>query len=225
LHSVIARAGGLTDQAFPEGAIFLREALRKREQQQLNTLRQRLQGDLASLGFNVAGSIEGSSVGDARSAGSSLLSALNATKATGRLVIDLPALIANSDNVEINVLLQDGDTLAVPRQTQAITVIGEVRFPTSHLYSSRLNRDDYIESSGGVTPNGSDKNIYIVHANGAVVATNSRWFRGANKMQTGDTIVVPLDTDKGFRLQAWAGMTSIVYNLAIAVAAINGLSN
>jgi len=36
---------------------------------------------------------------------------------------------------------------------------------------------------------------------------------------------VPLDTQKGFRIRSWANITTIIYNTAIAVAAINGLSN
>jgi len=224
LSSVIARAGGLTAQAFPKGGIFLREELKEREQQQIDALRQRLRGDVASLSLQAAGSLEGASVLDARSAGSSLLATLNSTEATGRLVIDLPALLEDPGNLKYDVLLKDGDRLLVPRFTQAVTVIGEVQFPTSHLYVDGLDRDGYIERSGGLTPNGAKKRIYLVRANGAVLANSSKWFRKGNKIEVGDTIVVPLDTQRGFRLQAWANITTIVYNAAIAVAAINGLN-
>ncbi len=43
VHEVLERAGGLTDDAFPEGAVFLREELRLREQQQIDTLAERLE--------------------------------------------------------------------------------------------------------------------------------------------------------------------------------------
>ena len=46
LYSVLQRAGGLTDVAFPYGAVFLREELKKREKDQLELLANRLQGDL-----------------------------------------------------------------------------------------------------------------------------------------------------------------------------------
>ncbi|MEE4184208.1 MAG: SLBB domain-containing protein [Gammaproteobacteria bacterium] len=224
LSSVLDRAGGLTSQAFPEGGIFLRKDLKEREQQQIDALRERLRGDVASLSLQAAGSLEGASVLDARSAGSSLLATLNSTEATGRLVIDLPALLAKPGDLKYDVLLKDGDRLLVPRTTQAVTVIGEVQFPTSHLFVDGLDRDGYIERSGGLTPNGAKKRIYLVRANGAVLANSSKWFRKGNNVQVGDTIVVPLDTQRGFRLQAWANITTIVYNAAIAVAAINGLN-
>jgi protein involved in polysaccharide export with SLBB domain len=49
LAEVIQRAGGLSADAFPEGAIFLRESLRRQEQEQIETLTRRMQADLTSL--------------------------------------------------------------------------------------------------------------------------------------------------------------------------------
>src|SRR4029077_9073194 len=56
LASVLARAGGLTDFAFPEGSVFIRESLRRREQEQLDLLAERMQRDLTVLALQtVAG--------------------------------------------------------------------------------------------------------------------------------------------------------------------------
>ena len=49
LRSVMERAGGLTDLAFPEGAIFTREELKERERKQLDTLATRMESDLAQF--------------------------------------------------------------------------------------------------------------------------------------------------------------------------------
>jgi len=226
LASVIERAGGLTERAFPEGSIFLREELRVREQQQLESLRTRLESDLAQLAVQAAGSVDGGpSVLDAQAAGSAILASLTRADAPGRLVIDLPAMLSNQESSTLQVILQDGDELLVPDQSQEVTVIGEVQFPTSHLFIEGLNQKDYISRSGGSTPNAAEKNIYVVKANGAVMANNSKWFRRRVTIEPGDTIVVPLDTQRGFRLQAWSNITNIIYNTAIAVAAINGLTN
>jgi hypothetical protein len=40
-------------------------------------------------------------------------------------------------------------------------------------------------------------------------------------MQPGDTIVVPLDTERMPRLPFWQAVTQIIYNLAVSVAAVN----
>src|SRR5581483_1734570 len=54
LVSVLARAGGLTEYAFPEGSVFTREELRRREQQQMDMLATRMQSDLTVLALQGA---------------------------------------------------------------------------------------------------------------------------------------------------------------------------
>jgi protein involved in polysaccharide export with SLBB domain len=54
LKSVIERAGGLTDFAFPEGSVFTREELRRREQEQLDMLATRMQTDITMMALQGA---------------------------------------------------------------------------------------------------------------------------------------------------------------------------
>ena len=82
--------------------------------------------------------------------------------------------------------------------------------------------------SGGLTRRADKKLIYVVRANGAVVAGNrSRWLgRGGRvDIRPGDTIVVPLDTDRMRPLTFWGNVTQILYQGAIAVAAIKTFDN
>jgi len=93
-----------------------------------------------------------------------------------------------------------------------------------HLYHDGLSRDDYVSQSGGVTRKADKKQIYVVHANGSVIAnSSSRWYNlGASaKVETGDTIVVPLDTERLPALPFWQAVTQIIYNIAIAAAAVH----
>jgi len=102
-------------------------------------------------------------------------------------------------------------------------VIGETQQPTSHLYQPGLSRDDYIDLSGGLTRRADKKLIYVVRASGAVIASNrSKWLgrSGSVEIQPGDTVVVPLETDKIKPLTFWGSVTQILYQGAIAVAAI-----
>ena len=66
LSSLLARAGGLTDLAFPEGSVFTRVEIQEREREQLELLAQRLERDLATL------AVTEPSAGDALTAGQSL---------------------------------------------------------------------------------------------------------------------------------------------------------
>jgi protein involved in polysaccharide export with SLBB domain len=225
LKSVIARAGGLTKYAFPEGSVFTREELRKREQQQVDMLAERMQRDLTILALQYTAAGQGGGVG-ALSVGQSLLGQLRASKAVGRLVIDLPRLMRSAPGSSADVILRDGDQLFVPRFQQQVTVIGEVQNVTSHLYNPHLTRDDYISMSGGMTRRADSGRVYVVRANGNVIAQEgSRWFqhRSHVAIKPGDTIVVPLNAEKMPALPFWQAVTQILYNVAIAVAAVHAL--
>jgi protein involved in polysaccharide export with SLBB domain len=224
LGEVLQRAGGLTDNAFPEGAVFLRETLKEQEQEQIETLARRLEADVATLSLQAAN--EGSS--ETLTTGRVLLDQLRNTEAVGRLVLDMTQDGSGRYSEAAAVELRDGDQLLVPSRPQVVTVLGEIQQNTSHLYRDNLSRNEYIDLSGGLTRRADKKLIYVVRANGAVVAGNrSRWLgRGGRvDIRPGDTIVVPLDTDRMRPLTFWTNVTQILYQAAIAVAAVQTFDN
>jgi hypothetical protein len=180
-----------------------------------------LQGVAASQSTAAGGGAAG-----ALTVGQTLLAQLRSTKAVGRLVIDLPRLMREPVGSSDDVILRGGDRLIIPKFQQQVTVIGEVQNATSHLYNARLSRDDYISLSGGMTRRADRGRIYIVRANGSVVANEgSRWFQHGSSMtiKPGDTIVVPLNAERMPALPFWQAVTSILYNVAIAAAAVHAL--
>jgi polysaccharide biosynthesis/export protein len=229
LKSVIDRAGGLTRYAFPQGAVFTRVELKEREQQQMDQLAARMKVELGVLALRAVATSTGGSTGNASSAlivGRSLLQELQGEKAVGRLVINLQSIVREPSNSPYDVVLRNGDELIVPKFEQEVTVIGEVQDPTSHLYNPNLSRDGYIRLSGGFTAQADEKRIYVVRADGSVVANEgSRWFnRGSNVViEPGDTIVVPINAEQMLPLPFWEAVTGIMYNVAIAAAAVHAL--
>jgi polysaccharide export outer membrane protein len=227
LHELLLRAGGLTEQAFPQGAIFLREDLKEKEQRQIDTMVTRLESDIASAQLEKS-QLKGAEEQKTNSVGlaQSLLAQLKSSKALGRLVIDLPKILAADVKTEKenDILLKNGDQLFVPALTQEVTVIGEVQYSTSHLFEPGLKTQDYIAKSGGLTYRADDNRIYVVRANGSVVPSNSEgWFNGGVDIKQGDTIVVPLDAERMRPLTLWTNVTQIIYQLGIAAASWNAV--
>jgi len=219
LQSVIKRAGGLTPYAFVDGSLFTRTELKVREQEQLDRLAIRLRTEIAEVALMGVRAQQGAAP-SAISVGESLLRQLSDAKAVGRLVIDLRSVIVRKEGSSDDVILRNGDQLIVPKRRQEVMVLGEVQDPTSHLYKREMNRDDYIDQSGGPTRQADRSRIYVVRANGSVDTGSRGWFHhGASVgIQPGDAIIVPLDTERLPALTLYTAISTILYNVAIAAA-------
>ena len=221
LRDVIKRAGGLTDNAFPEGAVFTREKLRQLEAQRLREAEERLQGDL--VGVQLEGDDFGGQNAERTQQVQDLLEEVQDSRPVGRMVINLASVVGSGDYQAIR--LQDGDTLTVPIIPQAVSVFGEVQFPTSHLHTEGLTVDDYLERSGGPTRQADEERVYVVKADGSVMLPEkSRWFGGrSQQLAPGDTIIVPIDVDRLNQLELWSNVSQIVYQMALGAAAVGNL--
>ena len=229
LRSVLDRAGGYTDLANPEGSVFTRRELREREQKQLNDLAERTRKDLTNFALaashSAASTLSNANPAPATTLGETLLGQIRSTRAVGRLVVDLHGSGGEADDASA-LVIKDGDALFVPPKSQEVTVIGEVRNATSHLYRPKLGRDDYVRLSGGATDDGDTDSVYVVRANGSVATgSGTAWFSRirSDGIQAGDSIVVPLKTDRTLPLPLWQAVTTIIYNIAVAVSAIRRL--
>ena len=229
LKSVIERAGGLTQWAFPQGAVFTRLELQQREQHEMNRLAQRMQIELGVLALRASVTATGGAPGAAANTmivAKSLLQELQTEQAVGRLVINLRKILKSPRNSPYDVVLRNGDALYVPKFEQEVTVIGEVQDPTSHLYNPDLSRSKYIQLSGGFTSEADRQHVYVVRADGSVVSGShgSFWFsHSGTQIRPGDTIVVPINAEKMLPLPFWQAVTGILYNVAIAAAAVHAL--
>jgi protein involved in polysaccharide export with SLBB domain len=139
------------------------------------------------------------------------------------LVIDLNKILKDAERSDL--LVKDQDSLFIPSIPYAVSVSGEVQFPTSHLYDEKLDMNDYLNRSGGYTQNADKGRTFVVKSNGAVMANGANgWFgKGSNgrKISPGDVIVVPIDVKQTRFLENLTYSTQIIYQLAVAAAAVN----
>ena len=221
--SVLARAGGLTSFADANASILLRATLRERERELLDQYEEELQSDIAAVALGDAGD-EGEQT-DVLEVGQRLLKQVADAEPLGRLIIDLPLLIAGATSEDV--IARNGDQLFIPRTRQEISIMGEVGYPTSHLYNPDLSVSDYIDLSGGLTQRSDAGRTYIIKANGRVVSYNSsRWFfEKESTLEAGDTIVVPFDVEPTNYLVTWSSVSQILFNLATSVLAIESVGN
>ncbi len=220
LRQVVNRAGGLSDNAFANGAVFSRKALLEREIKEKDRMILQLEGDLANASLDALNPQEAAR---SQAAAKTMLSKLKSTEPTGRLVIDLNDLLKSESN---DLTLKDGDIIEVPDFPSSVSVIGEVLFPSSHLFQEGYNLDDYLNMSGGFSSNADEDKIFVVKSNGSVFSNaQNKWFLSqkttVNNIQAGDVIVVPVDIQQSRFLEQLSYSSQIIYQMAVAAAAVN----
>jgi polysaccharide export outer membrane protein len=218
LSDVIARAGGFTDKASPESATFTREAVATLEAQRAAEFARDIETTFATRLLTEETTTQ--AITDV----AQIVESLQAIEGAGRLLIDLPAAMSGDANANLEVT--DGDRLVVPKLSNTVSVVGEVKRSGTHTFQSELSLDDYIDLSAGYTRRADDGGVYIVKANGSVVTLEQNlWrFTGANRsLNPGDTIVVPIDTQYKESLASWREITQIVYQSMVSIAAVANL--
>lgn len=218
LGQLIDRVGGFTEFAYIEASLFTREKLKQLELKNLVKVSESLRMEIASKNLSQR---EGTATFDYKQT-SQLLADLTNVKPIGRLVVDLPLITSNTD---VDVILEDGDVLYIPSKQNSINVVGQVQVASSHIYKAGLTAFDYVDLSGGNKKQADEDRIYVIKANGAVeIPSDSNWFDSSDSsLKPGDTVVVPLDSYYMEDLSLWQAATQIVYQAAVAVAAISGL--
>jgi len=218
ISSLIERAGGLTLEAYPDGAFFSRDKLRKLEEERLAEAQKVLEKEILVASTAELGSIENPAVL------AQLSQAVSNIRATGRLVIDLEGILNESQR---DISLENLDSLNIPKKSFDITVIGEVNRQTSHVFFDDKDKNEYIELSGGFTAFADERGSYVVSANGSIrKGSDNAFFRsGVNDLQPGDTIVVPANIRATNRIKTVNELTNIIYQLSVAAAAVSSFNN
>ncbi len=210
LIDVIERAGGLTEFAFPSGAILSRASLKEKEAKELLRLRESLKQEVASMSLQKSTPTSGLGVSPVEAL--SAVEALSEIEALGRLVIDLSSALENKG--ANNVRLDNNDYLYIPPHSDTVTVVGEVQYPSSHVFEEGLSYKDYLAKAGGIRARADKERIYVIRANGEVAVPKNSWF--GTKIQEGDTVVVPIDAQYTDKLSLFGSVTQILYQLGIA---------
>lgn len=220
LTNLLKRAGGLTEKATIKAAVFTRVELQRKEQK---SIKRAVEGLREQLANNNLSNSQFSKTIDYDNA-TKILNELENAQPIGRLVIDLGVLLNNEIGLDID--LKGGDNLVIPNITPAVSIIGEVFVTATHWYDPTLSIADYISKAGGVREYGDASKVYIVKADGSVfIPESSFWFSSASKvnLSPGDTIVVPRDVTNYDNIGLWQGVTQIIYQSTVALAAIGSL--
>ena len=215
LSSILVRAGGLNQVAFAEGAVLIKTSAKKREQEQIRKLVASIQrNDIARS--RTRENEEKVGAQSELASREELIELLLDEDVGGRVVIDLPAILAGDRTADIQ--LQAGDSLFVPEFSDTVSVIGEVREPGTFRFQQDRTVNDYLEYAAGASTRGLSKETYVVRANGGVerLGGGRKLFKFDSTrslgIRPGDTIVVPVNEDYQPALTKYREVTTVVFN-------------
>lgn len=113
-------------------------------------------------------------------------------------------------------LLEDGDVIRIPEQSNLVLVSGEVLFPNALVFDPDASVEDYVTRAGGYNQGADKARVVVVRQDGSVL--NAR----DTGLQPGDEVMV-LPKIETKNVEITRGITQIVYQIAVAAKVLLGL--
>jgi len=201
LSNIIAKAGGITPDAYVKGASLKRQ-LTEDEMRRLETLLQlssnKQSRDSVALSLE---NIKNYSVG-----------------------IDLEKALANPGSAH-DVVLRDGDELYIPQLQSTVKINGAVTYPNSVTYTEGMSVGNCLSQAGGYNDI-ARKYPIVIYMNGKVATTKKCFifFKRYPKVEPGCEIVVPTKTQRD-RKTSLAEVLSIASSTTSMAAMITSIIN
>ncbi|CAO3422112.1 SLBB domain-containing protein [Azospirillum doebereinerae] len=219
LSSLIARAGGLTEDAYPAGAVFTRESERRREKEQFAQQARELERAL-TLEIEKGDPVKAENVALARQ----LAAQLRGMEPLGRVVVEADPAVLRA-RPELDPLLESDDRIHIPKRPLSVAVAGEVMHPTAAQFVSGKSAEAYLGEAGGPTRNADSGRSFLVLPDGrAQPLSLSSWNHRVNAIPPGAMLVVPRDPKPFDALEMTKSIGGILGQLAITAASIAVIS-
>ena len=120
-------------------------------------------------------------------------------------------------------ILEDGDILVIPKESQTVRIRGSVLYPTTVRHTYGRTAKHYVNLAGGFDERSMRGKSYVVYQNGAVAKTRKLLFlRFYPRVDPGSDIIVPSRPIKTpVRIQDVMAITSGLATLALLVNQLN----
>jgi polysaccharide biosynthesis/export protein len=195
LRSVVERAGGLTGQAYPYGAVFTRKSTQVLEQEHLKEAADQLEHQMMRNSMGSVGGVNSAAGQQAELMNRGLIGRIRNVHASGRIVLDMRP--SKGEGYELpGMRLEDGDRLVVPFTPETVQVLGAVFNPQAFRFHQGATVGEYLRIAGSPSRDADRKRIFVLAADGTVTSRESAssvFKNGLNKLHLhpGDSVIVP----------------------------------
>jgi polysaccharide biosynthesis/export protein len=226
LGDLLGRAGGLTPRAYVFASELNRATVRKQQKQGFDAAVRDLELALAAAPLSAGRSIldNGADRSARLASASAVVGQLAQREPDGRLVLDLPP---DATALPANIVLEDQDRIYIPPRPVTVGVFGAVYRSGSFFYDGPHKIGDYLAEAGGAQKIADRSQVFVVRANGAVLARGRGAFAPSvlsAPALPGDVIFVPVKTDPTTLLWRIEEVAAIVAQLGVGALTLKVLS-
>lgn len=190
LSELVKNAGGVTKDAYLEGARLERKLTAEEKIKKQSMLRM-------AMGDSI--DVKKLDLSDTRNVG-----------------INLGMALKNPGSDEWDIVLQKDDRLVIPQFNNTVSISGEVRYPNSVSYRNGAKLDYYINMAGGYSDKARKKRVYAVNMNGTV----SRVRSAKDIRPGCEIVIPAKKERRGLSTAEVISMSSVLGTLTIALATL-----
>lgn len=211
MSDLITRAGGLNRDAYPYGTIFSRQSERRAEEARFRAQSRTIKQAVASAIEADDQKVNAGKIAEARA----LAQELGQAQGVGRITIESdPSTLTVKP--ELDLLLQPGDRVFIPKRDLTVRVHGEVLSSASLQFREGKAPLDYIHEAGGFTFHADKDRTFVLYPDGSAQPLQvSNWNYKPIFIPPGSTIVVPRDPKPFDFIQSAKDISQILSNLAV----------
>lgn len=220
LSELIDRAGGLTEQAYPYGAVFMRERVKQAQQLGLKRTEREL-----NMGLATAALKHRELSGEVLLAAQQLAAKISSVEMVGRVVIEADPRVLNA-RPDLDTVLEPGDRLHIPKRPNYVLLLGDILNPGALQFAPGKDVRDYVDEAGGIQKTADDDRIFVVLPNGVAkpVRVSSWGFSSDVMVPPGTSIIVPKDVEPIDTIMLVKDLAEIFSQLAVSAASIAVIS-
>ncbi|MDE6347925.1 MAG: SLBB domain-containing protein [Bacteroides sp.] len=197
LSDLIAKAGGITPDAYVKGARLIRRMTEEEYLRKKDALR------MAQMGGGDSISIKKLDLSNTYSVGINLQEALQ------------------NPGSDADMVLHEGDVLFIPEYVSTVKINGAVMYPNTVLYKKGESLRYYINQAGGFGEDAKKRKVYVIYMNGTVSRVRLSHIKA---IEPGCEIIVPSKQQKKkMSTSEVLGMGSTTASIAAMIATMVNL--
>lgn len=136
----------------------------------------------------------------------------------------IAGIFSPNSQQSIKTILENNDSIFVPKISNTISVVGEVMNPNAFVFEDGITFKEAVYLAGGYRESADKRGAYIIKENGLIYKPGSNIFISNQDVSAGDTIVIPTKIiAQNSTMDIVNSLTAILSQISFSAAAIDSL--